>query len=202
MPSILLDCKGLACPKPVLRCKDCIENDSPDEFEVIVDNEAAKENVSRFLDTKCYNADVRYEDGIWRITGTRRDDAGAQAEPCPVYPVSQEEQRICVLITSSRIGRGDDELGSRLMLNFLDTLPELGGELWRVILLNSGVKLAVKDSAVLKQLKKIDEMGVTILVCGTCLDFFGLLDAKAVGQTTNMMDVVTSLQLASKVIHV
>lgn len=202
MPGIVLDCKGLACPKPVLECKDCIEDQSPEEFEVIVDNEAARENVTRFLSTRGYGADVLYEGGLWRITATKVAEAESPEEACIIYPAPPGEQKICVLITSSNIGRGDDELGGKLMLNFLDTLPEMGDDLWRVIILNSGVKLAAKDSQVLEKLKKIEKMGVTILVCGTCLDFFGLLDQKAVGQTTNMMDVVTSLQLAGKVIHV
>jgi selenium metabolism protein YedF len=201
MPGIVLDCKGLACPKPVLQCKDCVENEGPDEFEVLVDNEAAKENVTRFLDSRGFNASSSYEGGIWRLTAAKRDDAEALEEPCPIYPEA-DEQKVCVLITSSTMGRGDDELGAKLMLNFMDTLPELGNELWRVVLLNSAVKLSASDNAALEKLKKIEETGADILVCGTCLDHYGLLDAKAIGQTTNMLDVVTSLQLASKVIHV
>jgi sulfur relay (sulfurtransferase) complex TusBCD TusD component (DsrE family) len=68
-------------------------------------------------------------------------------------------------------------------------------------MVNGGVKLAVKDSPVIEELKKLEASGVSILVCGTCLDFFGILDAKAVGQTTNMLDVVTSMQLATKVLR-
>jgi selenium metabolism protein YedF len=202
MPAIVLDCKGLACPKPVLQCKDRIEKDGPEEFEVIVDNEAAKENVYRFLGSKGYEAETRYEDGLWRLTALKKDQASPSEQACEVYPAPQGEQKVCVFITSSIIGRGDDELGGKLMLNFLDTLPELGDELWRIVLLNSGVKLAVKDGAAMEKLKAVEDAGATILVCGTCLDHFGLLDEKAVGQTTNMMDVVTSLQLAGKVIHV
>ena len=43
--------------------------------------------------------------------------------------------------------------------------------------------------------------GVSVLVCGTCLAHFGLLEAKAVGDTSNMLDIVTSLDLAGKVIR-
>lgn len=203
MPEIVLDCKGMACPKPVLQCKDCIEDEAPEAFEVLVDNQAAKENVDRFLSTRGYSADILQENGLWRIRATRGEQAPAtEASPCPVWPAEHAESKVCVFITSSRMGTGNDELGGKLMLNFLDTLPELGEELWRVVLVNSGVHLAVKDHEASEKLKKIHEMGVTILVCGTCLDFFGLLDEKAVGDTTNMMDVVTSLQLASKVIQV
>ena len=106
-----------------------------------------------------------------------------------------------VLITTETFGRGDDELGEKLMGNFLATLPELGESLWRVILLNGGVKLAATPGKSLDSLKALENAGTDVLVCGTCLDFYGLLEAKQVGQTTNMLDVVTSLALADKVIR-
>ena len=96
---------------------------------------------------------------------------------------------------------GDDELGEKLMGNFLSTLPELGESLWRVILLNGGVKLAATPGKALDSLKALENAGTDVLVCGTCLDFYGLLEAKQAGQTTNMLDVVTSLALADKVIR-
>ena len=85
------------------------------------------------------------------------------------------------------------------MGNFLATLPELGESLWRVILLNGGVKLAKPRST--GQSEGSENAGTDVLVCGTCLDFYGLLEAKQAGQTTNMLDVVTSLALADKVIR-
>jgi sulfur relay (sulfurtransferase) complex TusBCD TusD component (DsrE family) len=62
--------------------------------------------------------------------------------------------------------------------------------------------LAIEGAETLKDLQELEERGVHIFVCGTCLDFFGLLDQKRVGETTNMLDIVTSMQLADKVIAV
>ncbi len=45
-----LNCRGLACPRPVLQLKEMFEKGTPAAVSVIVDNEAAKENVSRFLE--------------------------------------------------------------------------------------------------------------------------------------------------------
>ena len=87
------------------------------------------------------------------------------------------------------------------MENFLASLPELGPSLWRIVLLNGGVKLAATEGKCLDTLKQLESSGVSILVYGTCLNFFHLLEAKQVGETTNMMDVVTSLSLAGKVIR-
>jgi len=207
MPEITLDCKGLPCPEPVLLCKDCIDNQGPGQFFVVVDNDAAKENVTRFVNVKGYEVHAEKQNGFWSLACSSSGPAKApesQKTTTPVtgWEVEEQEEKITVFIGSSHIGLGDDELGAKLMLSFLATLPELGNQLWRVILVNSGVQLAIEGSPALEKLKSLADDGVTILVCGTCLDHFGLLEKKAVGHTTNMLDVVTSLQLAGKVITV
>jgi selenium metabolism protein YedF len=202
MKTISLDCRGLAYPGPVLRCKDAIDAEAPAVIAATVDNEAAMENVARFLAAKAYVVDITPVDGGHVLTGTRE---GAPAAASPAPAPSQEpavREQIVVFLTSDVIGRGDDALGGKLMVNFLATLPELGDSLWRIVMVNGAVKLAVAGSPVLDKLQAFEAAGVTILVCGTCLDFFGLLDHKEVGQTTNMLDVVTSLQLAAKVLQV
>ncbi|MDY0282709.1 MAG: sulfurtransferase-like selenium metabolism protein YedF, partial [Salinivirgaceae bacterium] len=105
------------------------------------------------------------------------------------------------MIASRTIGRGDDILGEKLMTSFLTTLKEMGEDLWRVVFVNSGVKFTIQGSPVLDQIQELEEQGVHILVCGTCLTHFDILDQKKVGETTNMLDIVTSMQLAHKVIN-
>jgi len=208
MSDIELDCKGLPCPQPVLRCKQCIEQSAPSGFSIVVDNDAARENVTRFLSTQGYETvEETTPEGHWRLAASRQGAEAPQPLACDCEVMDEAElrqlgrQKICVFITSRVLGVGDDELGEKLMNNFVATLPELGEELWRIILVNDGVKLAIQGSDVLDTLARLEQDGVSIIVCGTCLDFFQLLDQKAVGQTTNMLDVVTSLQLASKVIR-
>ena len=107
-----------------------------------------------------------------------------------------------VVCTTDRMGFGDDELGLKLMVNFIRTLKEMGQDLWRLVFVNNGVKLTVDGSDVLQDLKEYQKNGLIILVCGTCLDHFKLLDDKKVGETTNMLDIVTAMQLADKVINI
>lgn len=202
-----LDCAGLPCPQPVLQCKHCLDNENPDEVAVLVDNDAARENVSRFLGTRGYAVRVEREGNLWKVAGTASAAPAQDAAACACAPLSAAElgrldQKVAVFITSDVMGRGDDELGGKLMANFLATLPELGQDLWRIVLVNAGVKLAVAGSPVLDKLSALAGAGVSILACGACLTHFGLLEKKQVGETTNMLDVVTSLQLASKVIQV
>jgi len=113
-----------------------------------------------------------------------------------------EDMRTLVMIVAPTFGSGDDALGGKLMKNFLTTLLEMGSSLWRIILLNGGVTLAAKGSPVLEQLQALEKSGVSILACGTCLEHFGLLSKRSVGETTNMLDVVTSMGMAYKIIRV
>jgi len=199
-----LDCRGLACPGPVLRCKECVEKEAPKTLTVTVDNQAAKENVTRFLGMRGYAVTASEADGLVTLTATATGDAPQPAPAAaPAAPrQAAQDPKTAVFITADTVGRGDPELGAKLMVNFVNTLPELGEGLWRIILVNGGVKLAVAGSPVLAKLKELAAAGVSILVCGTCLDFFGILDKKEVGETTNMLDVVTSLALADKVIQI
>jgi selenium metabolism protein YedF len=100
------------------------------------------------------------------------------------------------------MGRGDDLLGGKLLFNFVNTLKEMGTDLCRLIFLNGGVKLTVEGSESLPALRELENDGIHVLVCGTCLNHFGLLEKKQVGETTNMLDIITALQLADKVISV
>ena len=201
-----IDCRGLACPKPLLAVRDFLQaTPGTPAFVVTVDNDAARENVTRYCGTMGYGVTAQKEDRLWHLAATLTGEAAsvtaqqaALEAACPVPGAS----RVCVVVTSAEFGNGSAELGSKLMKTFLATLPEFGDSLWRVIFLNGGVRLCAEGSHVLDELQKLHAGGTGILACGTCLEFFGLLEKKVLGETTNMMDVVTAMQVADKVIKI
>lgn len=193
-----LDCRGLACPAPVLQTKEHIEQEHPESLIVLVDNEAARQNVSRFLSTQRFAVSVEEKGGQFRITGTRGEQT--QVEQPEMNP-DAAEKKIMVMVATDRMGVGDDELGRKLLFNFLKTLKEMGPQLWRLVFVNNGVKLTIEGAETLPILHDLAAEGVTILVCGTCLDHFKLLERKQVGETTNMLDIVTAMQLADSVVN-
>jgi selenium metabolism protein YedF len=199
-----VDARGLSCPAPVLMAKKAVEKDTLDAFEVLVDNEAARQNVSRFLDSQNFSVSTEQEGSDFRLNAQRQGDAlEVIKEPeisCDTN--AGHQQKIMVLISTDRLGFGDDELGRKLLISFIKTLKEMGDELWRLALVNNGVKLTIENSSVLADLMAYEKEGLTILVCGTCLSHFNLLEAKRVGQTTNMLDIVTAMQLADKMINI
>jgi selenium metabolism protein YedF len=193
-----LDCRGQACPQPVLKTKEIVDQGDVLQLTVLVDNEAARENVSRFLERSGYQVQVGGQGSDLAVTGTRIQEIPGQAARDTWEET--ELRKILVLVGTDRLGTGDDELGRKLIVNFIGTLKEMGRELWCLVLLNAGVKLAVAGSEVLASLKELEQDGVMVLVCGTCLHHFQLLEHKQVGETTNMLDIVTHMQLADQVI--
>ena len=208
-PSIV-NYQNMPCPQPVMKLAELLKSSQPADLEVIVDNQAALENVSRFLESKAYEVSHQAEGALWRISAhtsvadavTNDNKKASEYQAQYVRTPSGHDMRTLVMIISSVFGSGDDELGGKLMKNFLLTLPEMGPALWRIVLLNGGVILAAEGSPVLEQLRTLEKSGVSIFVCGTCLEHFGLLSKKMVGETTNMLDVVTSMEVAGKVIRV
>ncbi len=195
-----IDCRGMACPQPVMATKDLIEKHPREIVEVLVDNKASRENVSRFLKSQGWTVSVKEAAPmIFSITGAPPTCEIVHDQEVPLDSTSQ---KILIFIPADVFGNGSYELGRGLMKNFISTLKEIGDDLWRIVLVNAGVKLSVTDSHVLEDLQALEAEGVDILVCGTCLEYFRLMDKKAVGQTTNMLDIITSMQLSTKVIRV
>lgn len=197
------------CPAPVLETKKCLEAEALSHIRVLVDNDAAVENVSRFLTYAGFKVGVESDGAMSVVEGTRdRVDAvklasgpAGQSGSETGSSAADRPVKIMVMAASNKFGVGDDELGAKLMINFIKTLKEMGPELWRLVFVNHGVTLATVDSVVLDDLRALEESGVTILVCGTCLTHLDLMEKKAIGQTTNMLDIVTAMQLADKVIN-
>jgi len=196
-----LDCRGLACPAPVLQTKQALDKENPQSIKVIVDNEAAKQNVTRFLENQKFEVSVEKKGTDFHVHGKKTGTSQGDSQPLVKEPKSHEK-KIMVMVGTDCMGHGDDVLGSLLLFNFLKTLKEMGTELWRLVFVNNGVKLTIEGAEALPVLKDLEGEGVTILVCGTCLNHFSLLEKKKVGETTNMLDIVTAMQLADSVINI
>ncbi len=200
-----LDCRGLECPAPVLRVRKFIEEENPAAIAVLVDNDAARQNVSRFLEHHSYRVSSEQQGDRFRVVGTRTGEAAIPETMVPP-PVREKREsgagKIMVLVTSETMGHGDDALGDMLMFNFLKTLKEMGPELWRVVFVNSGVKFTAEGSEGVPVLRELAESGVGIMACGACLAYFHILDKMQVGEVTNMLEVVTAMKRADSVVTV
>ncbi|MDD2672242.1 MAG: sulfurtransferase-like selenium metabolism protein YedF [Syntrophales bacterium] len=191
----IIDCRGLTCPQPVILTKNAL-NDQ-DKVTVIVDNDPAMQNVRR-LATKmgCQLQMEKKEDGTYHIRISRSAAAGKSAETAP----AAADAPLIIAVSSDRMGRGSDELGDVLIRSYIHTILELDPLPDTMIFYNTGVKLAVRDSAVLDDLKELEAAGVSIIVCGTCLNYFGLTDSIAAGVVSNMYEIASTMASAGRLV--
>ena len=172
--------------------KKLIEEQKADEVKVGVDNETSRENVRRFLESRGFRVAVEQQGNDFFLTASRLTEGAPHPEG--------EARKIMAFIDAETVGKGDDRLGAILMKSFLTTLKELKPLPWRIAFLNGGVKLASLGSEVLSYLRELENLGVEILLCGTCVDFYQIKDRLGVGRTSNMYEIVSSLADSTSVL--
>jgi selenium metabolism protein YedF len=193
-----LDCRGLACPKPVIMTKKELEATNESVIEVIVDNEAALENVSKFAQNSGCKIDVKSEQGIHTIL-INRGVATENVVECE--KTSWEDiKKITILISTDKLGVGDDRLGAALMKSYFYALSESESKPSTLLFLNSGVKLTTEGSDIIESLKLLENTGTSIFSCGTCLDFYELKEKLLIGSVTNMYTIIEKMNEATNTI--
>lgn len=197
MPDIL-DLSGLACPLPVIRTKEALEAKGEQELIVVVDNDAARDNVKRFAESRGCAVTVAAAGNCYHLT--IRPTAGQAAQACVFPTAAPQTQATVVAFASDRMGEGDPALGDILMRAFLQSLVQMETP-QKMVFYNRGVFLTLNDSPVLPELKGLEEMGVKLLVCGTCLDFYKVRDRLAAGQVSNMFAILESQIQAGRIIR-
>ena len=197
---IVLDERGKACPLPVVETKKALEAAASGETaRVLVDNEIAVQNLRKLADHQGWSFCWEKRGGgdfqawITREAGeslSEEKQRETEEPECPDCRTEGIRPGLTAVISSEAMGQGDDRLGKILMKSFLfaltqqDILPET------VLLYNGGAFLSCEGSESLEDLKKLEELGVEILTCGTCLDFYGLKEKLAVGGISNMYEIV------------
>jgi selenium metabolism protein YedF len=197
-----LDCRGLACPDPVIATKESLKELGEGTLAVILDNEVAKSNVCRFLDRQGFSANVeQLEESFTVTTGKGGASQASSKAPLPkTAPVSSVKEKAVVYISSETMGHGDDELVRGLMATYIDTLSHVAHALDTVPFVNSGVNCAAEGSPVLESIKNLESAGVKILSCGNCLNHFGLKEQLRVGEVTNMYSIIETTLAAGRIL--
>jgi len=196
-----VDCRGQACPRPVIRTKEALVK-AAGPFVVLVDNEGSSINVTRFAESQGARVQLERKGSDFHLTIEPGHHNPAPEEPPVVCDIEVKNKKdLVVYVSSEGMGRGDEELGGVLMAAFLDTLSHFKGEISHVIFVNAGARLAVEGSPVLDQIRQLEQLGARVLVCGTCLNHFGLKDKLAVGTVSNMYSIIETLSGAGRIIR-
>lgn len=180
MGTIEVDVRGLVCPEPVVLTKRALAAHKGETIAVLTDSPESRDNIIRFA-----------QGAGCQVFWSERQPGGFAVEirQGTEQPPASEQTNSVMVISSDEIGRGASELGRLLMSLFLRTLNELPTRPAHLLLVNSGVKLALAGSDQLPSLQSLAAAGVRIKVCGTCLDYFGVKDQVRVGTVSNMYEI-------------
>lgn len=204
-----IDARGLACPKPVLLTKKAAEECTKGDLLLIqVDNEIAAENLRKLASslhgeyTRKKIAEKHFEIRILmkEENGMAKENSieELELENCEIRP---QKEKTVVVISSEKMGEGDDALGKILMKGFLYALTQLDHLPDTILFYNGGAHLTCEDSPALEDIRTLEQAGVEILTCGTCLNHYHLAEKLAVGTATNMYAIAEAQMQADKIIR-
>ena len=194
---IEIDARGLACPKPVINTKKELDNIEEGIVIVTVDNNIAKQNILKLSNSlNCESRIIKEEKDLISIEIKKGDNVIIEEQ------IKDELDNKCIFISSNKMGNGNDELGEILMKGFVYTLTESKPYPKSILLVNSAVKLSTENYDTVQNLKILEESGVEILSCGTCLDYYGLKESIKLGSITNMYTIVDIMKNSSQTISI
>lgn len=198
---IKVDARGDQCPIPVVKTKKAMQElTQPDVVEVLVDNETAVKNVSKMAENSGASVNTeKLSENEYKVTietGTGANDAKKQEDAA-----GAAKGNVVVVIASDRMGEGNDDLGKVLIKGFIFAVTQLDELPAAMLFYNGGATLTAEGSDALEDLKHLEEQGVEILTCGTCLNYYNLSDKLEVGSVTNMYSIVEKMASASLIIR-
>ena len=203
---ITVNAIGDTCPIPVVKTKKAIEAlTQPDTVETLVDNEVAVENLKKMAVQKGYSCDSsKLDDGSYSVKLTieaLNTETLSDTDEALQYTCRPAADNRVVVIRSSYMGEGSEELGSVLIKGFIYALSQQDNPPETMLFYNGGATLTTEDSDSLEDLKSLEAQGVEIMTCGTCLDYYGLKDKLAVGTVTNMYSIVETMAKAGRIVR-
>ena len=198
---ITVNAMGDNCPIPVIKTKKAIAAlTGPETIEVLVDNEIAVQNVTKMASGSGGKVtSEKLGDAEFKVT-IEMEGAPA-ADEAEAVCVPDARDNTVVVVSSDRMGSGNDELGKVLIKGFIFAVTQLDALPKTMLFYNGGATLTTEGSDSLEDLKSLEAQGVEIMTCGTCLDYYGLKDKLAVGTVTNMYSIVETMAKAGRIVR-
>ena len=195
-----INCVGDVCPVPVIKAKKAIENMTSGELVVIVDNEIAAQNLEKLAKEKgCeYSVQESLGESLFHVS-LRKAGGTEEHKNIDTDKLSAEPPASIVVISSDKMGDGDEKFGHTLLKGFIYALSEGAKVPDAVIFYNRGAFFTDEGSECLGDLRILEGKGAEILTCGACVDFYGL--RVGVGEITNMYVIAERLMAARKVVR-
>ena len=193
---------GKPCPIPVVETKKALLQPGSEGVIVLVDNFIAVQNLEKMA--KGLGYDFSFEqrsENEYGVTIPAKKSNGQHKTIQQPEPVAASG-RVTFFITADQLGISDEEPGKKLIKAFFYSLAESPVTPETILLVNTGVKLSAEGSEVLPDLKTLAARGTKILSCGQCLNYYGLTDKLAVGNITNMLEIIGILSSSPRTVTV
>mgnify|MGYP002508428009 CR=1 FL=1 len=199
---ITVNAMGDNCPIPVVKTLNAIKTlTAPDVIETLVDNEIAVQNLTRFGEHKGFGVSAEKKgDKEYAVTMHISGEATEEAKEEVTCVMDSRRKGMLVVLSANVMGTGDPKLGTSLMKAFVFALTKQDQLPDTILCYNTGAYLTCEGADTLEDLQLMESEGVTILTCGTCLDFYGLKEKLAVGSVTNMYTIVEKMTGADLVV--
>jgi selenium metabolism protein YedF len=197
----IVDAKGLLCPRPLIMTKQALTAlGIGEEMIVIIDNDASRANVERFLRDNDTEIRTEEKNGDFVLTVRKKEAALAHPEAESYCRPAETARPHVVCVKADTMGSGDQELGLILIKAFINTIKEVQPLPDTIVFYNSGIFLTLKDSPVLEPLQDLEKKGIRILVCGTCIEYYGKKAEVGVGIVSNMYELLETLTEAGHIV--
>lgn len=194
---MIIDAKGLLSPEPLKQTELAFaELPAGAKFVILLDNEAAVQEVHKFLQDNDAVVEVDKEDEIYKISATK----------------SEEEERVtCAELGQVALGQqvytirnnvANNGLKVNMVNEFFRAVPELNPLPSRILFLEQGVNLVLEDSAYVEKIQKLEKLGISILVCRNSVEYYGLSEKVKVGELIDFFEIVKCLNAAAKIINI
>lgn len=168
---------------------------------IYTDNDTSLKNLLSYLKDQGVEPEVSSKGKVHTLVAVRPDESVILTEPAAYCETGLNFNDYVVCIRGELMGDGDPELGKVLMETFVDNLKLQEQLPTHVVLYNGGVKLAMKQSPVCSSLSELEEMGTRIMLCGYCIDHYGLQYDIGVGMISNMVVITETLASAGHVVN-
>lgn len=200
----IINAKGKNCPMPVIMAKKEIDGGNK-SFLVEVDNKIAVQNLQKLANSQGLVSTIVELNDVFRVYFSKDSDKVSGAEECNEVLGKLKENKNdldiwSVFIGKEIIGSGNEELGKSLIKMYFYTISESDNLPKSILFMNDGVKVPTLNDQAIEHLMDLEKKGVEILVCGACLNFYGLEEKLKVGKVSNMYDITNCMNEASKVI--
>jgi hypothetical protein len=114
--------------------------------------------------------------------------------------IKADSESTVILINNDGMGAAEEALRHKLLKVYLTMLQENGLYPGAICFYATGVKMVVEVSPVLDLLRSLEEKGVRLIICITCLQYYGLAEKVKVGIVGGMSDILLAQWMAKKVI--